>query len=55
MKKLGIISYPELAKAEERLSDKKAAEAFENSLPDTLEAGIFASLKAVYKYLLDEL
>ena len=53
--KLGIKSSPELAEAEERISKKKAAELFENGLPDTLEAGTFASLKAIHKYLFDEI
>jgi len=53
--KLGIKSSPELAEAEERISKKKAAELFENGLPDTLEAGTFASLKAIHKFLFDEI
>ncbi len=53
--KLGIKSSPELAEAEERISKKKAVELFENGLPDTLEAGTFASLKAIHKYLFDEI
>lgn len=53
--KLGITSSPELAEAEERISKKKAVELFENGLLDTLEAGRFASLKAIHKYLFDEI
>ncbi len=53
--KLGITSSPELAEAEERISKKKAVELFENGLLDSLEAGTFASLKAVHKYLFDEI
>ncbi|MBP3939523.1 MAG: Fic family protein [Clostridia bacterium] len=53
--KLGITDSPELAEAEERISKKKAAELFENGLLDTLEAGTFASLKAIHKYLFDEI
>ena len=53
--KLGIISSPELAEAEERISKKKAADLFESGLLDTLEAGTFASLKAIHKYLFDEI
>lgn len=53
--KLGITSSPELAEAEERISKKKAVELFENGLLDTLEAGTFASLKAIHKYLFDEI
>lgn len=51
--KLGITSSPELAKAEEKISKKKAAELFENGMLDTLEAGKFASLQAIHKYLFD--
>ena len=53
--KLGITSSPKLAEAEERTSKKKAAELFENGVLDTLEAGTFASLKAIHKYLFDEI
>ena len=53
--KLGITSSPKLAEAEERISKKKAAELFENGVLDTLEVGTFASLKAIHKYLFDEI
>ena len=53
--KLGITSSPELAEAEERISKKKAVELFENGLLDSLEAGTFATLKAIHKYLFDEI
>ena len=53
--KLGITSSPELVEAEERISKKKAAELFENGVLDTLEVGTFASLKAIHKYLFDEI
>ena len=53
--KLGITSSPELAEAEERISKKKAVELFENGLLDSLEPGTFASLKAIHKYLFDEI
>ncbi len=53
--KLGITSSPELAEAEERISKKKAVELFENGLLDSLEAGTTASLKAIHKYLFDEI
>ena len=53
--KLGITSSPELAEAEERISKKKAVELFENDVLDSLEAGTFASLKAIHKYLFDEI
>lgn len=53
--KLGITGSPELAEAEERISKKKAVELFENGLLDSLEAGTTASLKAIHKYLFDEI
>ena len=53
--KLGITNSPELAEAEERISKKKALELFENGLLDTLEAGTFASLKAIHKYLFEDI
>ena len=53
--KLGITSSPALAEAEERISKKKAVELFENGTLDTLEAGTFATLKAIHKYLFDEI
>jgi len=53
--KLGIASSPALAEAEERISKKKALELFENGVLDTLEVGTFASLKAIHKYLFDEI
>jgi len=53
--KLGIISSPELAEAEERISKKKAVEQFENGLLDRLEHGTTASLKAIHKYLFEDI
>jgi len=53
--RLGITSSPEVAEAEERISKKKAVELFENGLLDSLEAGTTASLKAIHKYLFDEI
>ena len=53
--KLGITSSPELSEAEERISKKKALELFENGLLDRLEPGTTASLKAIHKYLFDEI
>ena len=53
--KLGITSSPELVEAEERISKKKAVELFENGLLDSLEPGTVATLKAIHKYLFDEI
>lgn len=53
--KLGITSAPELADAEERISKKKARELFEKGILDKLEAGKFASLQAIHKYLFEDI
>lgn len=53
--KLDITSSAELAREEERISKKKALELFENAMLDKMEAGTFASLKAIHKYLFDEI
>ncbi len=53
--KLGITSSPELAEVEERISKKKAVGLFEKGVLDNLEAGTFASLKAIHKYLFEEI
>ena len=53
--KLGLTSSADLAREEERISKKKALELFENRLLDKLEAGKFSSLKAIHKYLFDEI
>ena len=53
--KLGITSSPELAEAEEKISKEKAITLFESGMLDKLEAGTFASLKAIHAYLFDEI
>lgn len=53
--KLGIADAPALAEAEERISKKKAAELFESGLLRNLEAGTFASLQAIHRYLFGEI
>ncbi len=53
--KLGITNSPELAEAEEKISKKKAIELFENGMLDKLEAGKFASLRAIHKYLFEDI
>lgn len=53
--KLGIISAPKLAETEEKLSKKRAIELFESGMLDRFEAGKFASLKAIHKYLFDDI
>lgn len=53
--KLGLENSAELAREEERISKKKALELFENGMLDTLEAGKLSALKAIHKYLFDEI
>ena len=53
--KLGITTAPELAEAEEKISKKKAIELFESGMLDKLEAGKFASLKAIHKHLFEDI
>lgn len=53
--KLGLTSSAELAREEERISKKKAVELFESGMLDKLEAGKLSSLKAIHKYLFDEI
>ncbi|MBR2894483.1 MAG: Fic family protein [Oscillospiraceae bacterium] len=53
--KLGLTSSAQLAREEERISKKKALELFESGAFDRLEAGTFSSLKAIHKYLFDEI
>lgn len=53
--KLGITNASELFEAEEKITKKKALELFENGMLNTLETGKFSSLKAIHKYLFDEI
>ncbi len=53
--KLGLDNSAELAREEERISKKKAVELFEKKLLDKMEAGKFASLKAIHKYLFEDI
>ena len=53
--KLGLTSYADLAREEERISKKKALELFESGMLDKLEAGCFSALKAIHKYLFDKI
>ena len=53
--KLGLTSSADLAREEERIGKKKALELFENGMLDQLEAGTFVALKAIHKYLFDEI
>ena len=53
--KLGITNSADLAREEERISKKKAVALLENGMLDKLEAGTFSTLKAIHKYLFEDL
>lgn len=53
--KLGITDSVELAKAEEKISKKRAIELFESGYLDSLEAGTFNSLEEIHKYLFNSI
>lgn len=53
--KLGLTSSADLAREEERISKKKAAELFEKGILDSLPVGKFSALQAIHKYLFDEI
>ena len=52
---LGLTSSADLAREEERISKRKALELFENGMLDKLEAGKFSALKAIHKYLFEDI
>lgn len=53
--KLGIESSSDLAREEERISKKKAAELFEKGILDDLPVGTTAALWAIHKYLFEDI
>lgn len=53
--KLELTDSSDLAREEERISKKKALALFENGLLDEWEAGTFDSLKAIHRYLFEEI
>lgn len=53
--KLGLISSAELAREEERISKKKAAELFEKGILDDLPAGMFSTLQVIHRYLFEDI
>lgn len=53
--KLGIMDSAELARQEEKLSKKKAAELFESGYLDKLEPGTFETLCEIHKYLFQDI
>ena len=53
--KLGLTSSAYLAREEERISKKKAAELFEKGVLNSLPAGKFSTLQAIHKYLFEDI
>ncbi len=53
--KLNITDSAELAREEERISKKKAAELFEKGVLDELEPGTFETLAGIHKYLFSDI
>lgn len=52
--KLGIKDPVELAHREERLTKKRAIELYDNKLLESFSVGTFAGLKAIHKYLFQD-
>ena len=53
--KLGLTSSADLAREEERISKKKAAELFENGILDSLPAGTFTALQKIHQFLFEDI
>ena len=53
--KLNITDPVELAREEEKISKKRAKEMFDTEYLNTLDAGTFQALKAIHKYLFEEI
>ena len=53
--KLGLTSSADLAREEERISKKKAAELFDKGILDSLPDGKFSTLQAILKYLFENI
>ena len=53
--KLGLTSSADLAREEERISKKKAAELFEKGILDSLPVGKSSTLQAIHKYLFEDI
>lgn len=53
--KLGVMSSAELARAEEKISKKRAAELFESGYLDSLEAGTYKALAEIHRFLFEEI
>lgn len=53
--KLGLTSFADLARAEERVSKKRASELFDCKLLDSFLAGKFETFQIIHKYLLEDI
>ena len=53
--KLCLTSSADLAREEERISKKKAAQLFDRKLLDTFDVGTFAGLAAIHKHLFEDI
>ena len=53
--KLGLTNSADLAREEERISKKKAAELFDKGILDSLPDGKFSTLQAIHKYLFENI
>lgn len=53
--KLGLTNSADLAREEERISKKKAAELFEKGILDSLPVGKLSTLQAIHKYLFEDI
>ena len=53
--KLGLTNSADLAREEERISKKKAAELFDKGILDSLPDGKFSTLQAIHKYLFQDI
>lgn len=52
---LGITDFAELAREEERISKRKAVLLFEQGILDSLPVGTVASLRAIHRYLFEDI
>ena len=53
--KLGLTSSADLAREEERISKKKAAQLFDRKLLDTFDVSTFAGIASIHKYLFEDI
>lgn len=53
--KLGLTDLAELARAEEKISKRRALELYENGMLDMFETGTFTGLAKIHRYLFEEI